>query len=105
MTDPQYHVVAATSEIAEGGQLFVELDGEEILLCRHDGKYFAVSYYCSHATFPLEGGPMDDGCISCPYHGATFDLATGRAEAPPAWEDIKTYAVRVEDSTVAISVD
>lgn len=100
----EYHVVAATSELDEDGQMRVELDGEEILLCRHQGEFFAVAYYCSHEMYTLEGGMLSDGCITCPYHGAEFKLSNGAVKAPPAWEDIKTYPVKIENGTIAIAV-
>ena len=50
----KYYAVAATSELNETGQMRVELNGEEILLCRDGNDYFAVSYYCSHETFTLD---------------------------------------------------
>ncbi|MDZ7684966.1 MAG: Rieske (2Fe-2S) protein [Gammaproteobacteria bacterium] len=61
-----FYVVAAEDDLNEGGQLYVELDGEEILLCRHEGEVYAIAYYCSHAAFTLEGGTLADGCITCP---------------------------------------
>lgn len=99
-----FHVVAATSELADEGQMFVELDGHEILLCKHEGNYYAVAYYCSHAEFSLEGGSMHKGCIICPYHGAEFRLADGAVTASPAYEPIRVYPVKIEDNTIAIGV-
>lgn len=100
----EFFVVASTEELADDEQLRVELNGEEILLCFHEGQYYAVSYYCSHAAFSLEGGLMRDECITCPYHGAMFNLKDGSVEAPPAFEGIKVYPVKVESNTIAISV-
>jgi len=100
----QYYVVAATSELEEGGQMHVDLNGEEILLCKHGGEFFAISYYCSHEEFTLEGGELHDGCITCPYHGAEFALADGSVQASPAYEPIKTYALRIDNDTIAILV-
>ena len=76
----QYYVVAATSELEEDGQIYIELNGEEILLCKHRGEYHAIAYYCSHEAFTLEGGTLHNGCITCPYHGAEFALSDGSAE-------------------------
>ncbi|MFT4721894.1 MAG: 3-phenylpropionate/trans-cinnamate dioxygenase ferredoxin subunit [Candidatus Azotimanducaceae bacterium] len=101
MTDG-FYVVAATSEIQEDGQMFVELDGEDILLVKHGGQYHAVAYLCSHAEFSLEGGSLHNGCITCPYHGAEFSLTTGEALAAPAYEPIKTYPVRVADGVISV---
>ncbi|MEX0942315.1 MAG: Rieske 2Fe-2S domain-containing protein [Pseudomonadales bacterium] len=99
-----FYVVAATSELSEGSQMYVELGGEEILLCQHGGEYFAIAYLCSHAEFTLEGGEMRNGCITCPYHGAEFRLHDGSVAAPPAFEPIRTYPVKVEGGTIAIAV-
>ena len=97
-------MVATTSELDASGQLYVELNGTEILLCKHEGEYYAVDYYCSHEQFALEGGTMYDGCITCPFHGAEFKLIDGSVQALPAWEAIETYAVKVENDTIAISI-
>lgn len=101
----KFYVVAAEDELTEGGQLYVDLDGEEILLCRHEGGVYAIAYYCSHAAFTLEGGTLANGCITCPYHGAEFRLKDGAVEAPPAWEPIKVYPVEVEDGVIKVAVN
>lgn len=101
----KYHVVAATSELKEGSQIFVDLEGEEILLVQHDDEYFAIAYLCSHAEFGLEGGDIHGGCITCPYHGAEFCLKDGSVQSPPAFEPIKTYPIKIEDDTIAIAIE
>ena len=101
----KYYIVAACSELAANNQMYVDLNGEEILLCREDENYYAISYYCSHEKFTLEGGTIAAGCITCPYHGAEFRLSDGTVTAPPAFEPISTYPVRVEDDTIAIGIN
>ena len=98
----QFHVVASTTELSENKQMYIELDGEDILLCQDRDEYFAVSYFCSHAEFSLEGGLIRNACITCPYHGAEFDLRDGSVQAPPAFEAIRTYPVQVENDTISI---
>ena len=97
-------MVAATSELNDTGQLHVQLEDREVLLVVFEGEYFAIDYYCSHEAFTLEGGLVADGCIVCPYHGAEFALKDGKVLASPAWEDIRTYPVKVEDGTIAINI-
>ena len=101
----KYYVVAACAELAATNQMHIDLNGEEILLCREDENYFAVSYYCSHEALTLEGGAIEAGCITCPYHGAEVRLSDGKVIAPPAFEPIKTYPVKVEDDTIAIGIN
>ncbi len=97
-----FHIVAAEGDVKEGEQLYVELDGEEILVCRHEGNLYAIGYYCSHAEFTIEGGTMHNGCITCPYHGAEFHLKDGAVAAPPAFEPIKTFPIETEDGVIAV---
>ena len=99
-----YHVVAAVEELAASPQMHVQLDGLEILLCRESDNYYAVSYYCSHAEFSLEGGMVRRACITCPYHGAEFDLNTGEALSAPAFEPIQTYPIKIENGTIAVGI-
>jgi len=100
----RYYVVAACAELDDTNQMHIDLNGEEILLCRDGENYFAVSYYCSHEQLTLEGGTIAAGCITCPYHGAEFRLSDGEVTAPPAFEPIKTYPLKVEDDTIAIGI-
>jgi nitrite reductase/ring-hydroxylating ferredoxin subunit len=49
-----------------------------------DGAYFAVTRRCRHLRADLAGGTIDaDGCLVCPWHGSTYDVATGRMVRGP----------------------
>ncbi len=99
-----FTVVASIDEIAEGEQLRVVIDETEILICHHEQAFYALEYYCSHEELPLEGGMVENGCIICPYHGAEFCLKDGSVQAPPAYQDIRTYPVKIIDNTIAIEI-
>ncbi|MGB1340751.1 MAG: Rieske (2Fe-2S) protein [Pseudomonadales bacterium] len=98
----KFLTVAHISEVPEGGQLRIELEDKEILLCHHEGEIFALDYYCSHDHLGLEGGTFEGGAIVCPYHGAEFCLRTGDVKAGPAWEAIDTYPVKIEDDVIVL---
>jgi len=86
--------------------LHVDIDGEEILLCRHKDNDHAIAYYCSHEEFTLEGGSIRNNCITCPYHGAEFSIIDGAVLAAPAFEPIRIYPLKVtDDETIAICTD
>ena len=42
--------------------------------------------------------------IECPLHQGTFDICTGKALTAPAYDDLRTYPVKVEDGTVYIRI-
>jgi 3-phenylpropionate/trans-cinnamate dioxygenase ferredoxin component len=48
------------------------------------GKPFAVSNRCRHLFASLgEGRVVDEGCLECPWHGARYDVTTGRMVRGP----------------------
>lgn len=48
------------------------------------GQYFAVSRRCRHLGADLAGGAIDeDGCLICPWHGARYNVTTGRMVLGP----------------------
>lgn len=50
----------------------------------NNGDYFAVGRRCRHLRADLAGGSIDeDGCLVCPWHGAKYDVSTGRMTRGP----------------------
>jgi nitrite reductase/ring-hydroxylating ferredoxin subunit len=50
----------------------------------NNGEYFAVSRRCRHLGADLADGSIDeDGCLVCPWHGAKYDVRTGRMVRGP----------------------
>lgn len=43
----------------------------------HAGQWYAIDGMCSHQGGPLAEGVVRDGCVTCPWHGWQYDLATG----------------------------
>ena len=76
--------------------------GLDILICHTSKGIFAVEDRCSHADIPLCGGQIVENYISCPVHGAVFDLTDGSVQSPPAFEDIKTFEVLVEGTSISV---
>ena len=51
--------------------------------------------------FPC-GGQIIDNYITCPVHGAVFDLTDGSVQSPPAFEDLQTFEVLLEDTSISV---
>ena len=78
----------SAGEIAPGGMKAVELDGNEIIICNCDGKFYAVQRRCGHMNAPLELGTLDGIYLTCPMHCAQFDITDGEALSGPVPSDI-----------------
>jgi 3-phenylpropionate/trans-cinnamate dioxygenase ferredoxin component len=86
--------------------LGVELsDCAKVCLALCDDTVRAVRDQCTHQAFPLsEGDLLPNGRITCAWHGAEFDCATGRACRGPAAEDVETFQVMVSGTDIYVRV-
>jgi len=98
------HRICHVSTVREGTMDAFDLDGEMILVANVDGEWFAIGDTCSHAQASLSEGELDaEECtVTCPLHGAVFDLRTGEALEFPAEEPVVAYSVTVEDDEVHV---
>jgi nitrite reductase/ring-hydroxylating ferredoxin subunit len=96
--------VAAAAELKERGVMDAEVNGEEIALYWVDETPYATDNICTHAFARLSEGFLDGDCIECPVHQALFNVKTGEAVSPPAYQPIKTFPCRVEGEDVMVDV-
>lgn len=97
--------VARTSEIAPGSGKSIDVEGERVALFNVDGSFHAIEDGCTHVGGPLGEGTLDGAEVVCPWHGARFNVKTGKVQCPPAGADVKVYAVHVDGDDVSIEVD
>jgi nitrite reductase/ring-hydroxylating ferredoxin subunit len=90
-------------EPAEGTCRVVHLDGHTVALYRHGGKVYAVDNRCPHMGFPLDRGTVRDGILTCHWHHARFDLATGGTFDLFA-DDVPSFPVQVREDGVYVDV-
>jgi nitrite reductase/ring-hydroxylating ferredoxin subunit len=102
MTD--YFKVARADELDEGELMTVEVDGEPVCLAKVEGRIYAFTDNCTHISGPLNEGELDGEVLTCPWHGAQFNITTGKVLRGPARQDIATYPVKVEDNAVFVSL-
>lgn len=102
----QFVKVATTAEMesAEGGRL-VQAGGQNIALFRVEGKYYAIDNTCTHRGGPLAEGFLEGQEVTCPWHGARFDVRTGAVLGPPAPRGVKSFAVRVVGSDIEVELE
>jgi len=96
--------IASLSEIPPGGRLSLIVDELPALLVRIGEDLYCIEDVCTHDGQPLTDGPVGDCAITCPRHGAKFDLKTGRALCMPATEPVRTYPVTVRGDDVYVEI-
>ncbi len=100
MTD--FIKVAELGDLEDGDLMAVEVDGEPVCLARVNGTIYAFTDNCTHISGPLNEGELDDYVLTCPWHGAQFDVRTGKVLRGPARQDILTYPVKIEGESILI---
>lgn len=99
--------VAALAELPEGSLLGVEAGGKRVCLANCEGEVYAFADNCSHRDFPLSNGELDteDCTVTCEWHGAMFDVRSGKALCLPAISPVAVYACRVENGEIYVDVE
>ena len=101
-----WHRVCAIADVPPGNCFRVEIEDEDILLVNVDGDIYACSNICSHDYAVLHEGEIENEQVICPLHLARFDVRTGEALSPPAYEALTSYPVRlVEDIFIELELE
>ncbi len=81
----------------------VESGGENVALFNVGGTVYAIADTCTHEGAPLSDGGVDGTVVTCPWHGASFDVTTGGLLGPPASAPVSSYQVRVDSDEIQIA--
>ena len=103
--------VLDVSELPSDRMVKVSIADQEILVANLDGTYYAISNKCTHLGGSLAKGDLEGSTVTCPRHGAQFDLKTGGAvrnakiailKMPV--KDLDSYQVKVEGGKILVGV-
>ena len=97
--------VAEASELKPGECKTVEVDGQTLALFNVDGTFYAIDNTCSHVGGPLGDGALTGNEVTCPLHGAQFDVTCGKALSGPARGDVKSFPVSLEGDDVLVELE
>jgi nitrite reductase/ring-hydroxylating ferredoxin subunit len=79
----QFVDVADVNGVPEGKMKHVEVGEKEILLANSEGRMYTLCDRCSHMNAPLSMGALNGKVVTCPMHGARYDVTTGKKVAEP----------------------
>jgi nitrite reductase/ring-hydroxylating ferredoxin subunit len=96
--------VATTQEVPAGTAKQVTVNGRAVALFNLNGTYYAIDDTCPHRGAPLWEGEVEGNELTCPWHGARFDVTTGSHLCPPARSGVAAYKVQVVGDEVQVEV-
>jgi len=98
-------IIAETKDLLPGTGKVVEADGRSIALFNVAGTFYAIDNACAHQGGPLGEGDLAGDVVTCPWHGAQFNVKTGAVLAPPAREGVRSFPVKVQGNDLLVELD
>jgi nitrite reductase/ring-hydroxylating ferredoxin subunit len=83
MSKNEFVEVGKVSEISDGKMKHIEVDGKEVLIANVGGKFYAISDRCGHMNALLSMGNLTGNTVTCPFHGAKYDVTNGKKLSEP----------------------
>ena len=102
---PKTVKVAQTSELSPGTGKVVEAEGRNVAIFNVEGTFYAIDNTCTHRGGPLGEGELNGEIVTCPWHGANFNVKTGAVTNPPARAGVRSFPVKVEGIDVLVELD
>ena len=96
--------VLQASELGEGENKVVRIEGRTLALFRVGGEIFATDNFCLHRGGPLGEGSLKGYDVTCPWHGWSYDVRTGAFKIISALK-VRTYPVKEEGGSVFVELD
>lgn len=101
---PEWYDIADEKDFPNNTHRVVEIADQKLIVSNIDGKFFAVQDICTHDGGILSDGEFINNELVCPRHGARFSAKTGEVLAPPAYEPIETYPLRIIDGKIQVQI-
>lgn len=81
----------------------VTVGRRHVAIFRLDAGIFAIDNLCLHQAGPLCDGEIEDGAVTCPWHGWSYDLRTGIL-VQDGKVGVAAHATRVVDGVVQVQL-
>jgi len=103
-TASQWTHIAGLEELAQTNCLTRTANGHTIVLFKYGENVYAVDNRCPHMGFPLNKGTVDNGILTCHWHHARFDLASGGTF--DLWaDDVPAFPVRLDGDDILVDTN
>lgn len=102
--------VCGTSEVSVGKLKFIHAGDKDLVIANVDGKFYVMDNWCTHEEGDLSKGEFMGNVVTCPEHGAQFDVTNGRVlmgpdgDNPNSIPPEKTYEVKVQGNDLMVEI-
>jgi nitrite reductase/ring-hydroxylating ferredoxin subunit len=104
MNDASFRPALRLAEVSVGRMRSCKIGEREIVVCHTRDGVFALDNVCTHAFARLSEGFFKGTRVTCPLHGASFDVRDGRVLGGPATAPLAAHPARVVDGMIEVAV-
>jgi nitrite reductase/ring-hydroxylating ferredoxin subunit len=79
----EFVTVGRVAGFVPGRGRMVVVNGRHLALFRLDDGFFAIDNLCLHQAGPLCDGDIEDGVVTCPWHGWSYEIRSGTLVQDP----------------------
>jgi len=101
----EFHKLAAADEVGPGEIKQYLVEDRFVALCNVEGEFHAFEDVCTHQFTHLSEGEFSGAEVTCPLHGAKFDVKTGAVKSLPAVKPVPKHEVKVENGNVYVALN
>ncbi len=94
--------VCGVDDLWDGEMEAFDVNGQEVLIVKHDGQVMAYDAICPHQSVSLaEGALTEDGLIICRAHHWQFRASCGSG-VNPSTARLTRFALKIEGDRVLV---
>jgi nitrite reductase/ring-hydroxylating ferredoxin subunit len=97
--------IAETKDVLPGASKEVKAEGHSLAIFNVAGTFCAIDNSCSHMGGLLVQGDLEGEVVTCPWHGAKFNVKTGEVLEPPARKGVRSFPVKIQGNDVLVELD
>ncbi len=103
---PDFVPLCKTSDVRPGqGRQFRPTSGrwrsKPMAVFNQNGTYYVTNFICPHMGGPLSEGKIEDGVLTCPWHGWSYYVATGLPDHDDG-HSIAVYESKIEGDDLMV---
>ena len=99
----EFVTVGRVAEFVPGRGRMIVVNGRHIALFRLDDGFFAIDNLCLHQAGPLCDGDIEDGVVTCPWHGWSYEIRSGTLVQDPR-VGVSTHNTRIVGDDVQVQL-
>ena len=102
LVQPGWHYLMKAAELPEGKPVRQLVGEVPVVAIRVAGAVRVLADRCSHMSGPLSDGDLNNGCLTCPWHGSMFRIADGSVARGPATSPQPAFQTREVGGAVQV---